>query len=489
MRKVVFISLCLIATSFVTLGGPVWFGVGDRSIVVDLTYDLWPLVEGAARYQGPVFSEDDPNWRDSYVYEGVPIPAVLNALGGMAEDGYLHVIAGDGYAKAFPHEVAIGHSVLGTPILAWKVDGDSAPDHPVLPVLIFLTDDGDVSNERMVEALGEDAHMFRDTPSATGLRITGVSWVTTEWDGNHSSLPEHPELFPDPTARLTVTGDGERTYTLSEMMTRYAAVTGPGRYVTSTERMVERVYEGVPLEDILGAWPEEATVEIVAADGYRMLHPYENLSDDEGQWVLAFRSDGDFLPTGVGPLRMVKIGPENPRFEGALSAKMVVGLEVHGPYVPYSLTLSGARDRVFDRSELEAGVACPCHTSTVTVTRRDSTSTFSGIPLWRLLAYVDDGQFPPDERGIYYEDYHFNDELAADGYAVKITAADGYEQIVPVSYLARDDRYIIALKEDGRFLSSQAGGPLFFVWDDSAPAPEPLRRVRQVVNVTVLWDE
>lgn len=482
------VCLSVFIMSALGWGGPVWFGVGVRSIVLDPAYDLWPVVEGVARFQGPAFTEDDPNWRSTQHYEGVAIPDVLRALGGMPEGGYLHVIAGDGYAKKLPRDVAMGDSPLGTPVLAWTVNGDQDPEWPPLPVFVFLPEDGDVSNERMVEALGPHAHMFGDRPSASGLRINGVAWVTTDWDGEMRSLPEHPELLPDPEGSLSITKEGVHTYPLPELMARYMAVSGRGRYVTTTERMVERSYEGIPLVDLLGAWPEDATVEVVAADGYRMRHRYGDLVDAEGTWVLAFRADGSYLPLDVGPLRMVKVGPEVPRFEGALSAKMVVALEVRGPYVGYSLTLSGARMRVFDRGELEAGAACPCHTATVHVTRNGATLAYTGLPLWRLLAYVDDALYPPAERGIHYEDSHFNDALAADGYTVKIRGADGSTQHMPVEFVARDDRYIIALKEDGRFLGDEAG-PLAFVWDEDAPAPEGLEWVPEVVAIRILGQD
>ncbi len=489
MRACIVVLAGVIAASAVTTGNVVWVGVEDRSIVVDPAYDLWPTIEGTVRYQGPVFSEEDPNWQEAETYEGVAIPAVLRALGGIPEGQHLHVVAGDGFAKKLPPDVAMGESPLGTPILAWIVDGETNPEWPPLPVLVFLPEDGDVSNERMVEALGPLAHTFDGRPSASGLRIRGVSWLTTEWDGRLDALPEHPELWPNPDTELAVVGEERRTYTIPELMATFVAANGQGEYITTTERLVERSYEGIPLHDLLGSWADDAMVEIVAADGYRMRYKYGDLADEEGQWILAFRADGEFLPPDQGPLRLVKVGPQAPRFEGALSAKMVVGVEVEGTYLPYTLTLAGERERIFDRAELEAGVACPCHTSTVTVSRRGETSEYSGIPLWRLLAYVDDALFPPPEKGIHYEDRHFNDELAADGYTVEIHAADGYTQTVSSQLVARDDRFLIALKHEGRFISEEDGGPLWFVWDDSAPVPEELRRVRQVVNVSILWDE
>jgi len=330
LRACILVVAGVIAAATVAVGNTVWLGVEDRSIVVDPSFDLWPTIEGTARYQGPVFSEDEPNWREARTYRGVAIPELLRALGGIPEGEHLYVIAGDGFAQEFPREVAMGESSLGTPILAWSIDGESEPEWPPLPVLAFLPEDGDVSNERMVEAMGPLAHTFGEKPSATGLRIRGVSWLTTRWDGQYQTLPEHPDLWPDPTAELTVKGDGRRTYTMPELMALFVAHTGEGEYVTSTERVVRRAYEGIPLQELLGTWDDDATVEIVAEDGYRVRHDYGNLADDEGEWILAFRENGEFLPGDAGPLRMVKVGPQTPRFEAALSARSVVRVEVKG---------------------------------------------------------------------------------------------------------------------------------------------------------------
>lgn len=480
MRKTFFVAVAL-AVSFLGLAQPVLVQVGEHSIAVRPSTDFWPMLSGTVRYQGPVFSPEEPNWKPAHSYTGIPLSALVDALGGMEEDDLLYIIAADGFHKKLPTSVVYGDSPLGSPILAFAEDGITVPEWPDGPELIFLPEDGEVSNEDQLSALGELAHYFQDKPSATGLMVKGVTWLVVNWDGTRETLPE-VGLWP-PEATLTVAAPLEQTYTLGELETSYVAMTGLGTYTTSTGRDVTSTWTGIPLVDLIGSWPADTEVELVAADGYRMPYRYGDLSDAEGIWILAFKQDGKYMPRDPGYLRMVKVGPENPHFESSRSARMVVRVEVHGTYVPYTLLLSGAVERTFSREELEAGVGCPCHVSTVTSTSKGETHTYTGLPLWRLLAYVDDARFPAPELGIHYDDADFNDALAQAGYRIEIRSADGYSQTVPSTVVAHDDRFIIALKRDGRFLTAEEGGPLLFVWDDSAPAPDGLKKVKWVAEI------
>jgi hypothetical protein len=191
------------------------------------------------------------------------------------------------------------------------------------------------------------------------------------------------------------------------------------------------------------------------------------------------------MPLDPGYFRIVEVGDDNPHFSSSLSARMVTSIEVQGSYEPYTLDMTGAVDRVFARGELESGVGCPCHTSTVTVTSKGETSQYTGLPLWRLLAYVDDDVYPASERGIHYNDSDFNDQLAAGGYAIDLIASDGYSQTVPSDLVAHDDRFIVAFKKNGEFLDPESDGYMRFVFDDSVSLPDGmnLRSVKFLTNI------
>jgi len=197
------------------------------------------------------------------------------------------------------------------------------------------------------------------------------------------------------------------------------------------------------------------------------------------------KEDGEYMPFDPGYFRIVKVGDDNPHFSSALSAKMVTLIEVLGSYVSYSLTVAGAVERTFTRSELEEGIGCPCHSNTVSVTSKGVTNQYTGIPLWRLVAYVDDDVFPAPELGIHYNDEDFNDALAGDAYEITLVAEDGYSQTVTSDLIARDDRFIIAFKQDGIFLDPAASGFMRFVYDDSVTLPEGMK-LRSVKFLTEL---
>jgi len=274
-------------------------------------------------------------------------------------------------------------------------------------------------------------------------------------------------------AVLTVVrGDRTWTYTIADLE-EMDVVTGPGTFTRSTGTGYEATYVGVPMATLIGNVSADATIRVTASDGYSMNYEAGMLLDnEEGTWILAYMESGEYMPNDPGYFRVVQVGENNPHFSSSLSAQMVVKIEVLGTYEAYSLFLTGAVERLFARGELEEGVGCPCHTATVTVTSKGETHTYTGLPLWRLVAYVDDDVFPAAEEGIHYNDEDFNDTLAAAGYGITLTASDGYAQSVASTIVARDDRFIVAFKMDGVFLDPVSNGYMRFVYDDSVELPE-----------------
>jgi hypothetical protein len=166
---------------------------------------------------------------------------------------------------------------------------------------------------------------------------------------------------------------------------------------------------------------------------------------------------------------------------------MVQTIEVLGAYEPYSLVLKGAVTRTFTRAELEAGLGCPCHTATVTATMKGETHTYTGLPLWRLGAYVDDDRFPTPEQGIHYDDVDFNDALAQAGYKITLLAQDGYSQSVSSTLITHGDHFIVAFKRDGVFLDPATDGYMRFVYDDSVVLPQgtSLKSVKFLAEIRI----
>ena len=463
---------------------------GDRVVQVSL-----PLTSisagGTVAYEGPAMSDGAENWKAAKTYAGIALSAILSEVGGMATGDVLSVLAGDGYAKRLPYAAIYGDTPAGTPILGLEVgtDGEDAP------ILVFLASDERFSNDDMLAALGPDyAHYYGDKPSTTGLLVKNVAYLIVNYDGaNLPTATENVTLAAGPAEGvvLTVARGGETSaYTMADLEA-LESITAPGTFTNSAGIDTTATYTGIPFSVLIGNAPSDGTVRVTASDGYSMNYPVSQLLDtSEGTWVLAYMENSGYMPLDPGYLRIVQVGEANPHFTSSLSARMVERIEVLGEYTAYTLTVTGETTRVFTRGELEAGIGCPCHTATVTVTSKGETAAYSGLPLWRLIAYVDGGAAPAADEGIHYDDADFNDALAAEGYHIVLTASDGYSQTVPLSLVARDERFIVALKKDGTFLDASKDGALRFVFDDSVVLPEgvSLKSVKFLASIALVKD-
>jgi hypothetical protein len=460
---------------------------GAQVVEVDLT--TAPAVNGTVAYQGPVFNAGNENWKGSHTYSGVLIRDLLSAVGGMEAGDLLAVVATDDYCKEIPYEVLYGSTTTGEAILALTKDGESTTEGA--PTLVFLPEDERFSNDDMLIAFGEDlSHYYSGRPSTTGLMVKDVAYLVVNYDGG--ALPERTAVGEStvliPGGSLTVVaGERSTSYTIADLE-ELDVVTAQGTFTNTIGVDYTATYTGVPIATLIGNVPVDTTILVTAADGYSMNYEAGMLLDrSEGTWILAYKENGSYMPYDPGPLRVVLVGEENPHFEGAISAKMVTRIDILGTYEDYSLLVHGAITRAFSRVELESGVGCSCHTSTVTVTSKGKTHTYTGLPLWRLVAYVDDERAPGPEQGIHYDEEDFNAALAASGYTITLVAEDGYTQSVTSQLIAHDDRFIVAFKRDGLFLDPAKSGYMRFVYDDSVlfPAGTSLRSVKFLSSIEV----
>ncbi len=136
------------------------------------------------------------------------------------------------------------------------------------------------------------------------------------------------------------------------------------------------------------------------------------------------------------------------------AATAAVKITVANGVVPtdWTLQLSGARDETIPKAYFEQGLACPSSGHQVSWTEDKGTpdtsddDVWSGVPLWLLVAMVDDNPDLGDEH------INFNDELAAAGYEVKVIAGDGWSTVLDSADIARSDAYIIANTLNGEAL-------------------------------------
>ncbi len=456
---------------------------GDRVEEVSLAEFTEKLV-GTVSYQGPVLKEGEENWKSVHTYSGVAIRDLVEAIGGVAEGEMVAVIAADGWYKVLPHEVIYEETVAGTPILALARDDTEGEAWEDAPMLIFLPEDERFSNEDMLEAFGPElSHYYGEHPSTTGFMVKNAAYLVVNYDGGPLPMPsstkegEAASAFASAKGVVLTVEKGSTlfSYTMAGLE-QLDLITGPGTFTNSAGVDYSATYTGVPLMTLIGNIPLEATIRVTASDGYSMNYPVEMLADhSEGSWILALKENGEYMPFDPGYLRIVKVGENNPHFTSSLSARMVERIEVLGTYEEYMLLLEGVIERVFLRGELEAGIGCPCHTATVTATSKGETHTYTGLPLWRLVAYVDDEIYPEADLGIHYNDEDFNDTLAVQDYTITLLAVDGYSQTVTSTLIARDDRFIVAFKQDGVFLDPAKDGYMRFTYDDSVKLPEGTR--------------
>ena len=447
---------------------------------VEVALGGFPLLEGTVAYEGPAVDDGTANWKDPHTYEGVALRDILTAAGGFEEAATWGVVAVDGWYKSLPVAVLFGDTAAGIPVLAVERDGEAGDDWEDAPMLLFLPEDGTFSNEDMLAAVGPElAHYFGDKLSTTGLMVKGVAYLVPDYSAE--DLPLLPDAVsleeasrPESASLTVVRGEESFVYTLDEVET-LDALTGSGTFTTSSDAEYTAIYTGVPMTTLIGNVGGDATVRVTATDGYSMNYPADLFQDTStGTWILAYKQNGAYMPFDPGYFRIVQVGDGSPHFASSLSAKMVERIEVLGAYEEYSLRVVGATERIFLRGELESGVGCPCHTATVSVTSKGETNQYSGLPLWRLLAYVDDGLFPAAEEGIHYDDGDFDDDLAEAAYPINLVASDGYTQTVTSDLVARDDRFVVALKRNGAFLDPSSDGYMRFVFDDSVELPADL---------------
>ena len=457
--------------------------------VVEVDFTTAPVVNGTVAYQGPVFNADNENWKEAHTYSGALIRDLLSAVGGMSTGDRLAVVAADGYYKEIPYEVLYSTTLAGDTILALTKDGENVGEDA--PILVFLPEDERFSNDDMLSSFGEDlSHYYSGRPSTTGLMAKDIAYLIVNYDGG--ALPERTTVGEStvltPGGSLTVVaGEISTSYTIADLEA-LDVVTAQGTFTNTIGVDYQATYTGVSILTLIGSVTADTTILVTAADDYSMNYEAGMLLDrSEGTWILAYKENGSYMPYDPGPLRIVLVGEDNPRFEGAISAKMVTRIDILGAYEDYSLLIDGTITRAFSRAELESGVGCPCHTSTVTVTSKGETHTYTGLPLWRLVAYVDDDRAPGPEQGIHYDEDDFNDALASAGYTIAVVAEDGYTQLVSSHLIAHDDRLIVAFKQDGLFLDPTKNGYMRFVYDDSVlfPAGTSVKSVKFLSSIEV----
>jgi len=293
---------------------------------------------------------------------------------------------------------------------------------------------------------------------------------------------------------LTMTVNEETTeFTRSDLEASPWYTGGRGSFTTSAGTTYTNNYGGVRLADFLRSFIKleaDSMVTFVAADGYEMSYNGEQILDEsDGLWILAFRMDGEYLPLDPGYFRTVKIGKfpgEIPNIEGHSSVRMIAGIRIGGEsYRDFTLEMKGRKDFVLDRQTLQSGVSCHGRSVIYYSKKTDENISYTGIPLWRLLAFSDDPDYAPHKQDPSVISY--SEEALSEGYLVVISAADGFSISLDSSQVNRNDDVIIAMYRNGEELSDREF-PLIIVWDkDASLVPEGIKSVRNIKSIELVF--
>jgi hypothetical protein len=213
-------------------------------------------------------------------------------------------------------------------------------------------------------------------------------------------------------------------------------------------------YRGVALvnvAEVVGGLAPGNGLNLVAKDGYGMTFSeeqvlnggfvaYDPATGDELKSppaltaILAYELDGQAIPDNEGPLRVAIVSQEgNQVTDGHWSIKWVSAVEVKELVQEWALELTGVLTDAVDRAGFESCSAPQCHGAAWT---DDQGQVWSGVPLWVLVGSVDDA--------IQHEGPAFNDDLAAAGYMITVTASDGYSTESASATVARNPDILVA---------------------------------------------
>ena len=261
------------------------------------------------------------------------------------------------------------------------------------------------------------------------------------------------------------------SFTIPEMEAMDLYVEDWGSFTNSHGNTTEALWGGVRLVPLLSRSMElvpETAIRIIAMDGYEMNYSGEMLLDQtDGEWILAFREDGVYMPEDPGYIRLVKVGPLVPNITGHVSARMIKKIVTEGRrFRDFELTIvQQDLTEVFDRQTVQSGVVTNRDRVMYYDRRADAEVPYMGIALWRLL------ERPTGYRAVTIE--------AADGFAVTLdnSQVEGNDDVIVAMYTGENDELLDADQ-----------WPLRLVWDRNAPlVPEGIKSVRNISRIVLVY--
>ncbi|MEN6517586.1 MAG: carbohydrate-binding protein [Methanospirillum sp.] len=288
-------------------------------------------------------------------------------------------------------------------------------------------------------------------------------------------------------SNLPVFGDGATPYLFQGPLTEITDYTNTAKWNPAEDNNVGKVNEtirGTYLTDLcnlVGGMQPGGEVKVVASDGFARTFAYDNVYSPQprqGPMVLAwwtaregygfqdgirlfFGADNSTNPWGLhvfGNQDMKETfdekywgwygGKDALPSAAQLSNKWLAKIEIFpAPSTDWTILLTGSIRRDITKSYFESGLSWSGHRATYTDA---SGGVWEGMPLWRLVGYVDDEN---EHSGASY-----NNTLAELGYTIRVIAADGFSKTFTSQEIAESSNYIVANTLNGSALPDQING-------------------------------
>jgi hypothetical protein len=263
-------------------------------------------------------------------------------------------------------------------------------------------------------------------------------------------------------------GGKQDAFTISELEKLSYYIEDKGNYTNSYDNNFQFVWGGVKIVDLINEYSKltaDMSVTIEAMDGYAMSYSAAQLLDNsEGEWILAFKEDGQYMPEDPGYIRLVKVGPNNPEITGHVSARMIKKIIIENTsFRDFELELiDGDKVEIMDRQTLQSGVTTWRTTVNYFNRKAGETIEYMGMPVYEIL-----------DR---YSGYDTVNIVAADGYTISLSADE----------LNNNDEVILAMFYGDESELSEDEFPLVIVWDQDAKIiPAGIKAIRNIAQIIV----
>jgi DMSO/TMAO reductase YedYZ molybdopterin-dependent catalytic subunit len=426
--------------------------------------------DGVTHYwtQGPTFDPNDLldpdeqlNLKDKGALKGTDVKDLCDWAGGASPGDTIKITSSDGYSEAFQYDnIYNPEPAQGKLVACWWRNGQYVPAFDSGIRCVFLAQ---TTNGNGTYVFGDwDMHEYLPEANWHYWYQDQINYYSS--DGLAIKYISEIEIYTSEEPLWTIQLVGAGNYTMAQTHFEQGAACHTATWVDGND-----TWSGMPLwmvvgwvdDDIthgLGAFNDTLaagnyTVRVIASDAYSKDFSSSVVARNDNM-IVANKLNGVQLPPERYPLRLVGPGLSSGQKVSKIAKIELIGLTPTPTPTPtpiptvtptpgpvWNLQLVGAGNYTMAQSEFEQGVACHSNGNATWATWVDGNDTWSGMPLWMLCGWVDDG--------VQHGSGAFNDALAASNYIVRVIASDAYSKDFSSSVVARNDNMVVANKLNG----------------------------------------